>query len=163
MGRPPKLTLVNKKHLTKDEKRIREQKENDLLRNNRVDKIIPPPWLCKKARELFLEISEELISKNMISNLDLNCLSVYCDYYIKFLSLDKKIKSEGELVEYTNKAGATNLIENPRLKLKNKYLEIINKLAKELGLTPSSRVKFTVINVNSEKSNTQKFGEIFFR
>ena len=45
MGRPPKLTLVNKKHLTKDEKRIREQKENDLLRNNRVDKIIPPPWL----------------------------------------------------------------------------------------------------------------------
>ena len=50
MGRNPKLTLVNKKHLTKDEKLLREEKENKLFKDNRVDKIVPPSWLCKKAK-----------------------------------------------------------------------------------------------------------------
>ena len=157
MGRNPKLTLVNKKHLTKDEKRIREEKENKLFKDNRIDKIVPPSWLCKKAKHLFKEIAAELIEKNMLSNLDLNCLSLYCDYYIKFLDINKKIKSEGELIEYTNKAGATNLVENPSLKIKNKYFEIVNKLSKELGLTPTARTRFTMLNTQDKETKRENF------
>ena len=35
MGRNPKLTLVNKKHLTKDEKLLREEKENKLFKDTK--------------------------------------------------------------------------------------------------------------------------------
>ena len=157
VGRNPKLTLVNKKHLTKDEKRIREEKENKLFKDNRVDKIVPPSWLCKKAKDLFKEIAAELIEKNMLSNLDLNCLSLYCDYYIKFLDINKKIKSGEELIEYTNKAGATNLVENPSLKIKNKYFEIVNKLSKELGLTPTARTRFTMLNTQDKETKRENF------
>ena len=157
MGRNPKLTLVNKKHLTKDEKLLREEKENKLFKDNRVDKIVPPSWLCKKSKDLFKEISDELIKRDMLSNLDLNCLSLYCDYYIKLLDINKKIKSEGELVEYTNKAGATNLVENPKLKIKNKYFEIVNKLSKELGLTPTARTRFTMLNTQDKETKRENF------
>lgn len=157
MGRNPKLTLVNKKHLTKEEKRIREEKENKLFKNNTIDKIVPPSWLCKKAKDLFREISTELMKRDMLTNLDLNCLSLYCDYYIKLLELNKKIKSEGELVEYTNKSGATNLVENPKIKIKNKYFEIVNKLSKELCLTPSSRSNFTTMKVEDKESELKNF------
>lgn len=50
---------------------------------------------------------------------------------------------EGPVVEYTNKAGATNLVKNPRILL----WDDLNKSAllywKELGLTPSSYKKIT--------------------
>ena len=87
----------------------------------------------------------------------MNCLSLYCDYYIKFLDINKKIKSEGELIEYINKAGATNLVENPKIKIKNKYFEIVNKLSKELCLTPSSRSNFTTMKVEDKESELKNF------
>ena len=157
VGRNPKLTLVNKKHFTKEEKRIREQKENELIINSRRDKIVPPSWLCKKAKELFIEISDELIKMKIISNLDVNALSLYCDYYIKLIEIKKQIKKESELIEYTNKSGVTNLVENPKLKIKNKYFEIVNKLSKELCLTPSSRSNFTTIKVKDKGSELENF------
>lgn len=159
MGRPPKLTLVNKKHFTKEEKRIRENKENILFKNSRIDKIIPPSWLCKKAKDLFKEISDELIEMKVLNNLDVNSLALYCDYYIKFLDINKKIKNEGELIEYTNKAGATNLVENPKLKIKNKYFEVVNKLSKEFGLTPMARLRLTVHDGDKEENIKNFYGD----
>lgn len=61
-------------------------------------------------------------------------------------------KSKGEpVIEYTNKAGATNLVKNPRIIL----WDDLNKSAllywKELGLTPSSYKKITGDKPQKEK------------
>ena len=61
MGRSPKLTLVNKKHLTKNEIRKRKEKEDKLLKSNKIDKIKSPSWLSAKAKTLFNDLSEDLI------------------------------------------------------------------------------------------------------
>ena len=157
MGRNPKLTIVNKKHFTKEEKQAREEKEKLLIKNNRIDKIKPPLWLCSKGKKIFKEISKELIELKIINNLDVNALSMYCDYLVKIIEINKEIEQEGETIEYTNKFGATNIIENSKLKIKNKYFEIINKLSRELGLTPSSRSSFTCAPIiENEKNNIKK-------
>lgn len=159
MGRPPKLTLVNKKHFTKDELNKRQKREEQLINNNRVDKIKAPSWLSQKAKNLFNDLSEDLISRNILDNLDTYSLSLYCHYYIKFLEVEKELKKEGETIEYTNKQGFTNIIENPKLKIKNKYFEIINKLSKDLGLTPMARLRLTVQADNKEDGMSSFRGE----
>lgn len=160
MGRPPKLTLVNKKHLTKDEIRKRKEKEDKLLKSNKIDKIKPPSWLSAKAKTLFSDLSEDLINLNVLNNLDVNSLALYCHHYIKFLELEKEIKKEGETIEYTNREGFTNVVENPKLKIKNKYFEILNKLSKEFGLSPLSRLRLTV-NSNEKESEIHNFNGAF--
>ena len=86
----------------------------------------------------------------MLNNLDINSLALYCHHYIKFLELEKEIKKEGETIKYTNREGFTNVVENPKLKIKNKYFEILNKLSKEFGLTPMARLRLTVHDGNKE-------------
>lgn len=160
MGRPPKLTLVNKKHLTKNEIRKRKEKEDKLLKSNKIDKIKPPSWLSAKAKTLFNDLSEDLIELNVLNNLDINSLALYCHHYIKFLELEKEIKKEGETIEYTNREGFTNVVENPKLKIKNKYFEILNKLSKEFGLSPLSRLRLTV-HSNEKESEIHNFNGAF--
>ncbi len=159
MGRPPKLTLVNKKHLTKNEIRKRKEREDKLLKSNKIDKIKPPSWLSQKAKTLFNDLSEDLIDLNVLNNLDINSLALYCHHYTKFLELEKEIKKEGETIEYTNREGFTNIIENPKLKIKNKYFEILNKLSKEFGLTPMARLRLTVHDGNKEDDIKNFYGD----
>jgi P27 family predicted phage terminase small subunit len=51
----------------------------------------------------------------------------------------KDLKKTGYLVEYTNKAGATNLIKNPLAIEVTKTAQVLNQLLKSLGLTAAQR------------------------
>jgi len=75
---------------------------------------------------------------------DITALAIYCDAYSRLLQANEEIETQGMFVEYTNKAGATNVIENPAVKTANKYADLIRKMCGEFGLTPSARCKLTL-------------------
>jgi phage terminase small subunit len=54
------------------------------------------------------------------------------------------------MYEYTNKAGATNLVKNPLSIELTKTVQTLNNLLKSLGLTPAQRKKIKDTNGSGE-------------
>lgn len=160
MGRKVVPLAVNKKNLTKAEKEARQRAEAQLQPNK--DKVKCPSWLDKEAKKEWRRVYKELEELSLLTNVDVTALAIYCDAYSKLLQANKEIETRGMFVEYTNKAGATNTIENPAVKTANKYADLIRKMCAEFGLTPSARCKLTLPK-QEEKEETpfdRMFGDV---
>lgn len=147
-GQPIELILAkgNKAHKTKAE--IKERMENQIKAP--VDNIVPPKFLNKKQKELFNEISKELIDLDIMSNLDCNALAMY----IKSLDMYTKVTKELE------KTSLEDISQFKELTiLHEKYAKECRMLASDLGLTISSRCKLVVPKAPEVKRNKfDKFG-----
>jgi P27 family predicted phage terminase small subunit len=94
---------------------------------------------AKKIREYlgdqYKESDEELIK-------------LYLETHAFYRRLQKEIKKTDLMYEYTNKAGATNMVKNPLSIELTKTVQTLNNLLKSLGLTPAQRKK--VVNEDDE-------------
>lgn len=94
---------------------------------------------AKKIREYlgdsYQESDEELIK-------------LYVETHQFYRRLQKEIKKTDLMYEYTNKAGATNLVKNPLSIELTKTVQTLNNLLKSLGLTPAQRKK--VVNEDDD-------------
>lgn len=68
-------------------------------------------------------------------------IDLYLENHKIYTRMKKELKSQDLMMEYTNKAGATNLTKNPLLIEIPKYVTILNHLLKSMGLTPAQRKK----------------------
>lgn len=57
----------------------------------------------------------------IISNLDFNNLGAYCNAYSFYLQATKELGEQPLTIEYTNKGGQVNSVENPLIKIQIKY------------------------------------------
>ena len=74
--------------------------------------------------------------------------------YLKLEELEKAYEKSGmeRFVEYTNKAGATNLVPNPYIKaIEDAYAELIVH-ERELGLTPAALRKIAAAEETTQQS-----------
>ncbi|MCR6111764.1 phage terminase small subunit P27 family [Bacillus sp. A301a_S52] len=78
--------------------------------------------------ESFEESDEELIH-------------LYVETHRFYRKLKKEVNKHDLMYEYTNKAGATNLVKNPLSIELTKTVQTLNNLLKSLGLTPAQRKK----------------------
>jgi P27 family predicted phage terminase small subunit len=87
---------------------------------------------AKKIREYigdsYKESDEELIK-------------LYLETHQFYRRLQTEVKKSKLMYEYTNKAGATNLVKNPLSIELTKTVQTLNNLLKSLGLTPAQRKK----------------------
>lgn len=94
---------------------------------------------AKKLREYlgdsYQESDEELIK-------------LYVETHQFYRRLQREIKKTDLMYEYTNKAGATNLVKNPLSIELTKTVQTLNNLLKSLGLTPAQRKK--VVNEDDD-------------
>ena len=146
------LAKGNPNRLTKAEIKARQEAEESFKPND--DDIKVPGWLDKEGKSEWKRVSRELKELNILTNIDTTALGMYCDAYSKYQLATKKINEEGMFIEYTNKAGATNIIEHPAVKAQVKYADLIKKLCSEFGLTPSSRARITLPKQEEEKEET---------
>lgn len=72
---------------------------------------------------------------------DEELIKLYCETHAFYRRLQKEIKKNDLMYEYTNKAGATNLVKNPLSIELTKTVQTLNNLLKSLGLTPAQRKK----------------------
>ena len=146
------LAKGNPNRLTKAEIKARQEAEESFKPND--DDIKVPGWLDKEGKSEWKRVSRELKELNILTNIDTTALGMYCDAYSKYQLATKKINEEGMFIEYTNKAGATNIIEHPAVKAQVKYADLIKKLCSEFGLTPSSRARITLPKQEEEQEQT---------
>lgn len=144
-GRKPKsintiLEEGNKSHLSKNEIEQRQEQESK-LKELPKDKIRPPTWLNKEAKKIFKQIVKDLEATELLANVDVLMLSILADTSARYIKNAVILDDENSIVEHTNKSGATNKIENPRIKSQRKDAELIKKYSSEFGLSTASRLK----------------------
>lgn len=72
---------------------------------------------------------------------DEQIIQLYIETHQFYRRLQKEVKGSDLMYEYTNKAGATNLMKNPLSIELTKTVQTLNNLLKSLGLTPAQRKK----------------------
>lgn len=72
---------------------------------------------------------------------DEELIQIYVETHKFYRRLQKEISKTDLMYEYTNKAGATNLVKNPLSIELTKTVQTLNNLLKSLGLTPAQRKK----------------------
>lgn len=161
MARPKKMLEMQEGHLTKqqqEEKKLQEQ----MMQTGTEQLNKPPTWLMDSiAKKEWKRLVEQFKSLSVISNLDLNNLGAYCNAYSSYITATKELKGQPLTIEYTNKGGATNVIENPLIKIQLKYSDEMKKYSSLLGLTIDSRLKMASLKLTETKNDiVDEFGDI---
>ncbi|WIV10535.1 phage terminase small subunit P27 family [Proteiniborus sp. MB09-C3] len=161
MGKPRKILSMQEGNLTKKQQ-AEKQLQEQIMQTGAEQLNNPPRWLRDSiAKKEWIRLVEQFKVLSVISNLDLNNLGAYCNAYSSYLEATKKLKGQALTIEYTNKAGATNTIENPLIKIQMKYSDEMRKYSSLLGLSIDSRLKLATIKLTeTKKSITEEFGDI---
>ncbi|EGT0683789.1 phage terminase small subunit P27 family [Clostridium perfringens] len=161
MGRNRKSLDLQNGNLTCTQKNDRELEEDSII-IGKEQLENPPSWLRNKvAKDEWKRLVEQLKTLKIISNLDLNNLGAYCNAYSWYIETTKQLKKEPLIINYTNKANATNLIENPLIKIQMKYSDEMRKYASLLGLSIDSRLKLASLKGKKKKDKiSDEFGDI---
>ncbi|MCQ6343703.1 phage terminase small subunit P27 family [Bacillus cereus] len=145
----------NTNRLTKEE--MKQRLESEKRWKAKSDKVRPPTWLDSVAKKEFKRIAGELLELDVITNIDVNALALYCDAYADYMACTKIIQEEGLLVEYTNKAAETNKVPHPLLTKKKQLHEQMKAIGVDFGFTPSARAKIVIPNrKQGPKTNVEK-------
>ncbi|MBD5643198.1 phage terminase small subunit P27 family [Clostridium botulinum] len=161
MARPKKMLSIQEGHLEKkqqEEKKLQEQ----IIQTGMEQLEKPPKWLRDSlAKKEWKRLVEQFKTLSVISNLDLNNLGAYCNAYSSYIEATKELKGQPLTIEYTNKGGATNIIENPLIKIQLKYSDEMKKYSSLLGLTIDSRLKIATLKLTETKKEiVDEFGDI---
>ena len=159
MARPKKPLELQMKHLTQEEKINKELEEQEIRNLNKNQLAKPPTWLRDlTAKKEWKRLNKELEEISVICNLDYNNLGAYCNAYSFYVQATKELDKEPLITEFTNKAGATNFIENPLMRIQIRYSDEMKKFASLLSLTIDSRLK--IATINNQNDLVDDFGDI---
>lgn len=140
MARPAINVSVMSKHLTKEEKTRRLEREN-ASKGNR-DKILPPTYLSEKQVEIFNYIVDELEESEILGNLDVFILATCAISIDRLQEIESKINEKFSLI-------ANNTI----MAAKDKYSKDFYRCCNELSLSPQSRAKLANMNQNKKEDD----------
>jgi P27 family predicted phage terminase small subunit len=142
------LLIKGNKNFTKKEIEARKAAEAKL--KPKADNIKPPSWLSSLAKREFKRLAAEMQAIDLMTNVDVNQLAVYCRAYARYIELQdgKEDLETGEV-----------LTDEKTLDTLYKQLK---SMAIEFGFTPSSRAKLAMPKEEEkEKTPEEKmFGDI---
>lgn len=150
-GRSKKTAESLAGHRSKKELQARKEMQNKLKGNS--NKIFCPSWLDDTAREEFQRVATELKELDLISNIDVTVLAIYCDAYSNYVQLTQAIQTNGAIQYYTNTKGEENKVVSAEVMAQNKYIDTIMKCSSKMGLSISDRLKLVIPDNDTGKEN----------
>ena len=135
------LVHKGKKNLTKKE--INKRKTAESRIKPKADKVEPPEWLNGKEKEVFLLTVSEHSDLELITNVDVNQLALYCSEFTRYI--DERAKgSEADPKEL------------------NRLSKEIRAWSSEFGFTPSSRAKLAIQKQEEKEISPEEkmFGDV---
>lgn len=146
-GRPRKVVDISTGKIGKDKIKARQEMEKRIKLER--DGLTPPTWLDDFAKDEFTRVVDEAGEIDILDNLDLSTLSIYCNAYSKFK----------ELTELINKGGKEKFLDgsgnrvSPYINAQEKYIKQINQCSTKLGLATTDRLKLIVPVVENKKDD----------
>ena len=107
----------------------------------------PPPWLSEAALAEWHRITAEMFAARTITLLDRNAIATYCKLFAEVNEIEEALsapdenglpRSIGKRLLRINSATKT-VLRHPLVLIQSDKLAMMNTLARDLGLTPSSR------------------------
>jgi P27 family predicted phage terminase small subunit len=99
-----------------------------------------PPCLGEEARKEWQRLSKELAALGLLTGLDRNLLAAYCQAHAMWTEAVASIARYGTMVKSPNGYP----MQSPYVAVANKQVDIMVRIAAELGMTPSSRTRIRV-------------------
>lgn len=152
MGRPRKIVDISTGKIGKDKIASRKQQEEKVKLER--DQLVAPEWLSSTAKEEFERVVTEAGSINLLDNLDLGILAIYCNAYNCYVNLTNEIKQTGYLGERESRYGTYETV-HPLLSAQEKYVKQIMQCSTKLGLATTDRLKLIV--PTKDESATNKY------
>lgn len=158
MARPAKPTVMHllegKSHKSKGELDRRAKAEESL--QFKADNIKAPSWLRPDARPYFDRLAKEFEGMDLIMNVDVNLLGMYCDALHDYITFTEIIEREGVMTEHTNRSGAENSVPHPLLSKKKQAFDQMSKVGSDFGLSPVARTRLA-LSLQKDEENDSRF------
>lgn len=160
-AKPISLEGIRKSKMHRSNSEIETRKKAEQSLRAKTDKIKMPDWLLEdeRATQEWEAVVPELIRLGLLTNLYIFPIAMYCRTVSVIESIETDLEAEGRTIEYTNVAGETNTIENPKINILKKYYQIAKDMLKEFGLTPAAMASMAIHKAEEEKEDpVAKFG-----
>lgn len=94
-----------------------------------------PDRLKGRGRKEFKKLGDILVSKGILTALDINLFEMYCVQFDIIDQAYKDIKSKGVMLE-----GSRGMIKSPAFGVLKESIELQNRISGKFGFTPVDRV-----------------------
>ena len=112
-----------------------------------------PEWLRETAQREWRNVTNELLSLQMLHQIDLVLLAAYCNAISLHIEMEEILMEKGRVNHYYNEDGSLRHSQcKPEVKISNDSLANALKIAVQFGFTPSSRGSISAPKITN---NTQ--------
>jgi len=101
-----------------------------------------PKWLEPEAKKEWKRLSIEMERIGILTKVDMAAFAAYCQAYARWQEAEKFITEHGTIVR--TPSGYWQTV--PQVSIAQTYMKIMEKLAEQFGLTPSSRSRIIAGN-----------------
>lgn len=140
---PMNLQMLKNNTGKLSKEKINRRKNAENLLKVAKDKLVPPKWLGKIAKDEFNYIVDETQDIELLTNLDVHNLALYCNVYEQYIKMTKRINKDGIMVE-ANKSSEAVVTSHPLFIRQHQLMDQLRKLQGDLGLNPSARAKMAL-------------------
>ena len=113
-----------------------------------------PKHLSDVAKKHWRKVVHELAAAKIMTCLDTDALSLYCEAYARWIDANEHLQKYGTVV----KSPKGFPMQSPYLSISNKAFEQMKAMLNEFGMTPASRTK--VQTVADKDKKTDVWGEL---
>ena len=118
----------------------------------------PPEWLSVIGKNEWIKVCSELFGKQMLHQIDLRLIESYCNAMSLHIETEMMLREKGRIQIYKNTDGTIKHAQSvPYQKIANDALDRALKIAREFGLTPSSRTSISAPSINIQNNQTNYF------
>ena len=118
----------------------------------------PREWLSPIGKSEWTKVCSELFGKQMLHQIDLRLIESYCNAMSLHIETEMRLREKGRIQVYKNTDGTIKHAQSvPYQKIANDALDRALKIAREFGLTPSSRTGISTPTINIQHNEHNYF------
>lgn len=119
-----------------------------------------PEWLLPVAKDKWREVVPLVVEMGVLALADGTLLAAYCQVYARWRDAEEKLDEQGTEIETTFANGdSKGVMTSPQVGIAAKWLDKLNQLGAQFGLSPTSRSRINLPPPAEEKDDKDKFLE----
>jgi len=112
-----------------------------------------------RGKVVWKQLAPKLMESKLLSGIDRNTLTRYCDMYGRWRDCADWIDKHGEVYQMKDENGVVKYLQQwPQVGIYNKLSAQLFKMEQDFGMTPSARTRITI--EKKPAANTEK-GKFF--
>jgi P27 family predicted phage terminase small subunit len=148
MARPPKPTVLK---LLEGNRGKRPLNKREPVPDAKAPRC--PEWLDAEAQDCWRRCVRLLHPIGLLTSADGDALTMYCSCYSRWKAAERVISEKGSTYDLKDNNGNVRCVQQrPEVAIARSLLDLLTKLAREFGATPSARSRIMVLPAKPKDS-----------